>query len=133
MQIEHPKLRVHCFEMPIEFPKGYGVSKVMAIQHAPLDQVVWLDCDTFPTRDLEYLFEDPEFARTGAMFWPDVEGHYHVERATGEGQLFDNAGVDQALFPCVAALGPRAAPVAAAVGLARSQAAAAPRRERGVC
>ena len=79
----------------------------MAVQHVPLDQVVWLDCDTFPTRDLEYLFEDPEFVRTGAMFWPDVEGHYHVERATGKGQLFDNAGVDQALFPCVAALGPR--------------------------
>ena len=31
---------------------SYGVSKILAIEHAPLDHVVWLDCDAFPVKDL---------------------------------------------------------------------------------
>ncbi|RLN61911.1 hypothetical protein BBJ29_010039 [Phytophthora kernoviae] len=46
-------------------------SKVFALAHSGLDQVLFLDADNAPVKDLTYLFTVPEFVETGAIFWPD--------------------------------------------------------------
>ncbi|KAG7388588.1 hypothetical protein PHYBOEH_007798 [Phytophthora boehmeriae] len=46
-------------------------SKVFALAHSALDQVLFLDADNAPIRDPTYLFTLPEFVDTGALFWPD--------------------------------------------------------------
>lgn len=70
-------LNIVCFVIPEPFPGGYGVSKVVAVKHAPVDLAIWFDCDLFPTVDPAILLDDPEFQQTGAMFWADLEGHFH--------------------------------------------------------
>jgi hypothetical protein len=45
--------------------------KSFALLHAAFDQVLMLDSDSYPVRNPEYLFEDPGFETTGAMFFPD--------------------------------------------------------------
>lgn len=77
---DYPTLTITCVLIEGSFSSGYGVSKVVAVKHAPLDEVLWFDCDVLPIRDPDYLFEDPHFQTTGAAFWGDVEGHYHPER-----------------------------------------------------
>ncbi|RLN53195.1 hypothetical protein BBP00_00009384 [Phytophthora kernoviae] len=46
-------------------------SKVFALAHSALDQVLFLDADNAPVKDPMYLFSDPKFVETGALFWPD--------------------------------------------------------------
>ncbi|KAG7381637.1 hypothetical protein PHYPSEUDO_005795 [Phytophthora pseudosyringae] len=46
-------------------------AKIYAIYHSHLEQVLFLDADNVPVRDPSYLFETPEFVKTGAVFWPD--------------------------------------------------------------
>ncbi|KAF4315701.1 hypothetical protein BBI17_008840 [Phytophthora kernoviae] len=46
-------------------------SKVFALAHSALDQVLFLDADNAPVKDPTYLFSDPKFVETGALFWPD--------------------------------------------------------------
>jgi alpha 1,2-mannosyltransferase len=46
-------------------------SKVFALAHSELDQVLFLDADNSPVKDPTYLFAAPEFVNTGALFWPD--------------------------------------------------------------
>mmetsp|Transcript_52122 Transcript_52122/g.124150 ORF Transcript_52122/g.124150 Transcript_52122/m.124150 type:complete len:398 (+) Transcript_52122:93-1286(+) len=58
---------------------GYGFSKVWAVEAAPVNQVMFIDCDAFFVRDPTYLFEDGNFTKTGALFWTDIEGHYGSE------------------------------------------------------
>ncbi|KAJ0401663.1 hypothetical protein P43SY_001295 [Pythium insidiosum] len=50
--------------------KGFHV-KPYAVYYSNFDNVLLLDADNIPTKDPTYLFEDPEFLRTGAIFWPD--------------------------------------------------------------
>ncbi|MHB8522858.1 MAG: glycosyltransferase family 9 protein [Limisphaerales bacterium] len=45
--------------------------KPYAILHCPFKEVLLLDADNVPVRDPEFLFETPQFRRTGAIFWPD--------------------------------------------------------------
>ncbi|DBA03546.1 TPA: hypothetical protein N0F65_011447 [Lagenidium giganteum] len=49
---------------------GYHV-KPHAVYYSSFDQVLLLDTDNLPARDPTYLFGEPEFQETGAMFWPD--------------------------------------------------------------
>lgn len=35
------------------------------------DSVMFMDTDNFALRDPSYLFDTPEFKKTGALFWPD--------------------------------------------------------------
>jgi alpha 1,2-mannosyltransferase len=46
-------------------------TKVFALAHSKLDQVLFLDADNAPVKDPTYLFSSPEFEKTGAIFWPD--------------------------------------------------------------
>jgi hypothetical protein len=38
---------------------------------APAQEIIWLDCDTFPIRALDYLFHVEEYRKTGTLFWGD--------------------------------------------------------------
>jgi hypothetical protein len=46
--------------------------KPYAILHAPFQEVLFVDADNIAVRNPEYLFETPQFAETGAIFWPDA-------------------------------------------------------------
>lgn len=45
--------------------------KAYSILHSPFQEVLFLDADNVPVRDPNYLFDSPEYQRTGAVFWPD--------------------------------------------------------------
>lgn len=46
-------------------------SKVHAIVHTNLTNLLFLDADNLPVKDPTYLFETREFKEHGAVFWPD--------------------------------------------------------------
>ncbi len=46
--------------------------KPYAIVHSPFREVLWLDADNAPLVDPCTLFSEPEYTRTGAIFWPDL-------------------------------------------------------------
>uniref|UniRef100_K3WIB6 Uncharacterized protein n=1 Tax=Globisporangium ultimum (strain ATCC 200006 / CBS 805.95 / DAOM BR144) TaxID=431595 RepID=K3WIB6_GLOUD len=50
--------------------QGFHV-KPYAVYYSNFDNVLLLDADNLPAKDPTYLFEEPEFLRTGAIFWPD--------------------------------------------------------------
>lgn len=50
--------------------KGFHV-KPYAVYYSNFDNILLLDADNLPAKDPTYLFEEPEFIRTGAIFWPD--------------------------------------------------------------
>ncbi|KAK1933831.1 hypothetical protein P3T76_011591 [Phytophthora citrophthora] len=47
------------------------VAKIHAIYHSKFDRLLFLDADNVPVRDPRYLFQSPEFEKTGTIFWPD--------------------------------------------------------------
>lgn len=104
----HGKLAVVCRDMAMPFPPGYGVSKIFAMQKAGLDDAIWMDCDTFPIRDPATLLDDPNYVKTGATFWPDIEGHFDINKfwnspanVVKANSLFssDRKAIDAVLFP----------------------------------
>ena len=46
--------------------------KPMAMLRSRFRHVAFLDADSFPMVDLAFLFQDPQYLETGALFWPDV-------------------------------------------------------------
>lgn len=46
--------------------------KTYALLHSGFREILLLDADNMPVRDPSFLFDTPEFAATGAVFWPDV-------------------------------------------------------------
>lgn len=68
--------------MTQEYPSGYGISKITVIHRVFVAEVMWLDCDVFPTRALDDLFNDAEYGRTGAMFWPDFGDHFDEQKVS---------------------------------------------------
>jgi hypothetical protein len=46
--------------------------KPFAILHSPFREVLWLDADNTPLVDPSFLFAEPAYERTGAIFWPDL-------------------------------------------------------------
>lgn len=50
--------------------QGFHV-KPYAVYYSNFDNILLLDADNLPAKDPTYLFEEPEFLRTGAIFWPD--------------------------------------------------------------
>lgn len=46
--------------------------KPYAVLHSCFDEVLYIDADSFPTRDPSDLFESPAYREHGALFWPDV-------------------------------------------------------------
>jgi FkbM family methyltransferase len=55
---------------PMRNPLGWEL-KSYAILHSRFEEVLLLDADNVAARNPEFLFESPEYARTGAIFWPD--------------------------------------------------------------
>ena len=60
VQLEHHHERLFGWEL-----------KPYMIQHSPFAEVLLLDADNVPLVDPEFLFETPEYKKTGAIFWPD--------------------------------------------------------------
>jgi len=57
---------------PIRYLDGWEL-KSYAIVHSRFREVMLLDADNVATRNPEFLFEEPEYRRTGAVFWPDLD------------------------------------------------------------
>jgi hypothetical protein len=47
------------------------VLKSVAVARCPFAEVLFLDADNLPLRDPTFLFEEPPYQATGAVFWPD--------------------------------------------------------------
>jgi hypothetical protein len=47
-------------------------TKIFAIQQSPYEEVMFLDADNVPIRNPAFLFDDPHYQDTGALFWPDL-------------------------------------------------------------
>jgi hypothetical protein len=46
--------------------------KPFAVLHSKFKEVLYLDADNIPTRDVSFLFDLEEYKNTGAIFWPDL-------------------------------------------------------------
>jgi len=57
-------------ELPCRILCGWELKPYAAL-HAPFAEVLFLDADNGPVRDVTYLFDEPEYLRTGAIYWPD--------------------------------------------------------------
>ena len=58
-------------QQPMRILRGYEL-KAFALVHSPFREVLLLDADNMPLVNPEFLFETPQFKRTGAIFWPDL-------------------------------------------------------------
>jgi hypothetical protein len=58
-------------EFPADINDGWQL-KVYAILHSRFSEVLLLDADQVPVRDPACVFDMPEYARSGAVFWPDI-------------------------------------------------------------
>lgn len=66
--------------------KGWEL-KAFALLHCSFAEVLLLDADNVPVENPDFLFDEPEYLRTGAIFWPDF-GRLHPQRA-----IWDLCGV----------------------------------------
>jgi len=57
--------------LPVPKFRGYQL-KPFAVLFAAYPETMLLDADTLFVRDPSYMFDDPLFQATGALFWPDV-------------------------------------------------------------
>lgn len=46
--------------------------KPFAALHSDFEEILYLDADNIPVIDPTYLFDDPSYKQTGAIFWPDL-------------------------------------------------------------
>jgi hypothetical protein len=61
--------------------------KPYALVNSRFEQAMLLDADNVAVTNPEFLFELPEFARTGALFWPDLE------RLSADSAIWELCGV----------------------------------------
>ncbi|TMW56077.1 hypothetical protein Poli38472_008725 [Pythium oligandrum] len=74
--------------------KGFHV-KPYAVYYSNFDNILLLDADNIPTKDPTYLFEEPEFLKTGAIFWPDYwQPSNSLFQLTNTSLLWELTGVD---------------------------------------
>jgi alpha 1,2-mannosyltransferase len=83
----------------INHPRAIGFgAKIYAVRYSRFDQLLFLDADNVPVRNPAYLFEAPEFVKTGAIFWPDYWHPQHtifyINEASLVWQLLDMSFVD---------------------------------------
>lgn len=64
---------------PARILEGWPL-KAYAILNSRFENVLLLDADNVPVRNPEYLFNSPEFRRSGAVFWPDF-GRLNTSRS----------------------------------------------------
>ena len=75
---------------PKDFVTPYGTTagwstKPYSLWESEYSENLWLDADSFPIRNPEYLFDDQEYQDKGSLFWRDV---YSTDRAN---RYHDNA------------------------------------------
>eukprot|EP00243_Klebsormidium_subtile_P004655 TRINITY_DN18803_c0_g1_i1.p1 TRINITY_DN18803_c0_g1~~TRINITY_DN18803_c0_g1_i1.p1 ORF type:complete len:604 (-),score=117.91 TRINITY_DN18803_c0_g1_i1:349-2160(-) len=51
-------------------PRMFAI-KPLVLLHSSFEEVLLLDDDNLPLRDPTYLFEYPQYRKSGAIFWPD--------------------------------------------------------------
>ena len=78
--------------------KGGWQSKIEAIVQSRFDEILFLDADSFPRSDPEYMFQEPLYVKHGAVFWPDMwrwsaDSNPHVRQAAGKNVLDAKFGV----------------------------------------
>ena len=66
--------RVPKFGSIIEAPKSRFGWKVVSILQSSFKHILWLDTDCFPVVNPSELFENANFKKSGAIFWPDLTG-----------------------------------------------------------
>jgi len=77
-------------------PRSLGWSaKSHAMINSRFEEVLFLDADNVPAVDPTFLFDEDEYRRTGAVFWPDV-GRMPPDRAAWE--VFGVAYRDERAF-----------------------------------
>ena len=64
---------------PLCFKYCFLFEKIEVFFKAQFNEVIHIDCDLVPFVDLSILFDDPGYKETGALFWPDLQNHYHIE------------------------------------------------------
>jgi len=74
---ERPDVRVkaadaYCQAHGLRQPTSGWELKAFALRHCSFAEVLLLDADQCPVVDPTPLFNDLDFQRTGAMFWPDL-------------------------------------------------------------
>ncbi|BFZ57371.1 hypothetical protein PYCC9005_004423 [Savitreella phatthalungensis] len=52
--------------------------KTAAIANSAFAEVIYLDSDSMPTRDPQFLFESASYQRTGILLWPDFWKTHHT-------------------------------------------------------
>jgi hypothetical protein len=57
-------------EIPCRILNGWEL-KIYATIHAPFAEVLYLDADNSPVRDIRFLFDTAAYREGGAVFWPD--------------------------------------------------------------
>jgi Mannosyltransferase putative len=72
-----------------DFTTIYGTkagwsTKIYALWESQYTENLWLDADSFPIRNAEFLFDDQEYQDKGSLFWRDVfstdrANRYHDE------------------------------------------------------
>jgi len=66
--------------MPVAATLYGWESKLFALQWSRFEEVLLLDADNMPVRDPAFLFDEPEYQRHGAVFWPDYHANWPEER-----------------------------------------------------
>uniref|UniRef100_K3XC31 Nucleotide-diphospho-sugar transferase domain-containing protein n=1 Tax=Globisporangium ultimum (strain ATCC 200006 / CBS 805.95 / DAOM BR144) TaxID=431595 RepID=K3XC31_GLOUD len=70
-------------------------SKVHAILHTNLTNILFLDSDNVPAKDPTYVFQLPQFTKTGAIFWPDFWHPVHsIFNINEQSLLWELLGLD---------------------------------------
>ncbi len=64
----------YCQNRPLKQMRGFPI-KTAAILNTRLREVMFIDADCFPVRNLEFLFETQEFKDNKAIFFPDYQRH----------------------------------------------------------
>lgn len=57
--------------LPANISNGWQL-KAYAVANSRFAEVLFLDADQTPVRDPQFLFAAPQYARSGAVFWPDI-------------------------------------------------------------
>lgn len=52
--------------------RGFAL-KTIAVQWSSFEEILFLDTESHPVRDPSFLFEEPSYRWTGAVFWPGPE------------------------------------------------------------
>ncbi|RHZ10509.1 hypothetical protein DYB37_011318 [Aphanomyces astaci] len=70
-------------------------TKPYALYYSAFDNVLLLDSDNFAIRNPEFLFDEPTFVATGALFWPDYwKPGNSLFGLNGFSSLWDLTGID---------------------------------------